>query len=157
MATGILKYKQDDGSIVELIPAGFVTQTTYNAGQAAQDGRLDALESLKHTESIIRVDWVPVTRGEIAMERYFVSPVPLTKTSQEGYYTLDDRSGNALVYYIDAGQNINHGIAHVGSMEVLNTYTARINFDDDPDNILGNTIVGLRMQGVSPSISLKKA
>lgn len=137
--------------------SGFVTQTTYDAGQAVQDERLDALESLKHTESIIQVDWVPVTLGDIAMERYFVSPVPLTKTSQEGYYTLDDRSGNALVYYIDADQNISHGIAHVGSMQVLNTYTVRINFDDNPDNILGNTIIGLRMQNVSPSISLKKA
>ena len=48
MPTGILKYKQDDGSIVELTPAGFVTQTTYNAGQAAQDGRLDALENAHH-------------------------------------------------------------------------------------------------------------
>ena len=47
MPTGILKYKQDDGSIVELTPAGFVTQTTYDAGQAAQDGRLDALENSK--------------------------------------------------------------------------------------------------------------
>ena len=157
MPTGILKYKQDDGSIVELTPAGFVPQTTYNSGQAAQDVRLDALESLKHTEPIIRVDWVPVIRGEIAMERYFVSPVPLTKTSQEGYYTLDDRNGNALVYYIDASQNISHGIAHVSSMQVLNTYTVSISFDDDPDNILGNTIIGLRMQNVSPSISLKKA
>lgn len=48
MPTGILKYKQDDGSIAELVPAGFVTQTTYDAGQAAQDGRLDALENTHH-------------------------------------------------------------------------------------------------------------
>lgn len=137
--------------------SGFVKTETYTAGQAAQDVRLDALESLKHTESIIRIDWVPVTLGEIAMERYFVSPVPLTKTSQEGYYTLDDRSGNALVYYIDTSKNISHGIVSVSSMQILDTYTVRINFDSDPDNILGFTIVGLRMQTVSPSISLIKA
>ena len=46
MATGILKYKQDDGSIVELTPAGFVTQTTYNAGQAAQDAKIAALKAI---------------------------------------------------------------------------------------------------------------
>jgi chromosome segregation ATPase len=136
--------------------SGYVKTEVYTAGQAVQDGRLDALESLKHTEPIIRVSWVPVTQGEIAMERYFISPVPLTKTSQKGYYTIDDVSGNALVYYIDTNRNISHGLAHVSSMQVLNTYMVRINFDDDPDNVLDNTIIGLRMQNVSPSISLKK-
>lgn len=48
MPIGILKYKQDDGTIVELNPAGVVTQTTYNEGQAAQDARLDALEKNSH-------------------------------------------------------------------------------------------------------------
>lgn len=52
MPTGILKYKQDDGSIVELIPAGFVTNETYTAGQAAQDTRLDALEGAHHYANI---------------------------------------------------------------------------------------------------------
>ena len=46
MPTGILKYKQDDGSIVELNPAGFVPQTTYNAGQAAQDAKIAALKAI---------------------------------------------------------------------------------------------------------------
>lgn len=32
--------------------SGFVTQTTYDAGQAAQDGRLDALESAHHYANI---------------------------------------------------------------------------------------------------------
>ena len=52
MPTGTLKYKQDDGSIIELIPAGFVSQTTYNEGQAAQNGRLDALENAHHYANI---------------------------------------------------------------------------------------------------------
>ena len=45
MPTGILKYKQDDGSIVELNPAGFVPQTTYDAGQAAQDAKITAAQT----------------------------------------------------------------------------------------------------------------
>lgn len=45
MPTGILKYKQDDGSIVELTPAGFVPQTTYNEGQAAQDTKITAAQT----------------------------------------------------------------------------------------------------------------
>lgn len=45
MPIGILKYKQDDGSIVELTPAGFVAQTTYNEGQAAQDAKITAAQT----------------------------------------------------------------------------------------------------------------
>ena len=50
---GTLKYKQDDGSIVELNPAGVVTQTTYNEGQAAQDAKITALENDKADKSAI--------------------------------------------------------------------------------------------------------
>lgn len=41
MPIGILKYKQDDGSIVELQPAGYVKTETYTAGQAEQNTRIE--------------------------------------------------------------------------------------------------------------------
>lgn len=40
MPIGTLKYKQDNGSIVELKPAGYVETTTYTAGQAAQNANI---------------------------------------------------------------------------------------------------------------------
>uniref|UniRef100_UPI003FF099BB hypothetical protein n=1 Tax=Prevotella sp. TaxID=59823 RepID=UPI003FF099BB len=57
MPIGILKYKQDDGSIVELTPAGFVAQTTYNEGQAAQDAKITAAQTAADTANTNIGDW----------------------------------------------------------------------------------------------------
>lgn len=46
MPIGILKYKQDDGSIVELQPAGYVKTETYTAGQAEQNTRIEEVSAV---------------------------------------------------------------------------------------------------------------
>ena len=45
MPIGTLKYKQDDGSIVELYPAGYVKTETYTAGQAEQNNSIAAAQT----------------------------------------------------------------------------------------------------------------
>ena len=229
MPIGTLKYKQDDGSVIELNPLGVDTEARTSATAAqtaadkantnignwntdhpgqtisecatsienevtAADAKADAnaavignwadsfpgktiaetdteqnkelstlrrvaasltnqLRVLIHDESPVTFEWVQLTRGDAATNRYFNSPVPLTKTDETGCYTIRDVSGTANVYYIDdTDDEIKHTKITIDSIQVLNKYTARINFASE----VPGKVVGYTMDNVSPSIALLK-
>lgn len=57
MPIGTLKYKQDDGSIVELLPVGYVKTETYTAGQAMQNTSIAAAQAAADKANTNIGDW----------------------------------------------------------------------------------------------------
>ena len=136
--------------------SGFVTKTTYDAGQAVQDGRLDRLEATnKQTVREIRLKMVPLTKGDIYAERRYISPVPLTANNAPGCYTPNYGTGDCLYWYVD-DTGVHTLEMKAKSITVLDSHVLSINFDTtnvDSGFSTGFPIgYGLRAQ--EPSIQL---
>ena len=160
MPTGILKYKQDDGSIVELTPAGFVPQTTYDAGQAVQDGRLNKLETVTYsTKTRINLTMVPLQKGSLVGERYFISPVPLAASPTPGCYTPTSGDGTGNCDYWCADSNGIHTFAtRATSFEVVDRHLMLIKFeqpDTDADTFNSAAPIGYTLSGAWPTFMLE--
>lgn len=168
---GTLKYKQDDGSIVELHPVGvdteartlatteaarakaaeqklendkadksaipdvsaLVTKETYDAGQAAQDGRLDALENIHHYANIVEalichgnipcrvINAVYTLSGAICTFEQLVVQVQLEKDA-----TIADTS---ITAHDIIGLSINYETADNKILNTANTLTKPASVD----------------------------
>ena len=111
--------------------SGFVTQTTYDAGQAVQDGQLKALEAITDaTQPKITYRFVPVTDfpGSTS-NKMFVSPVPLTAGDARGCYTVSTTTvGNCYYYYADStGIHVSSEV--VSELVVVDSHVVKVVFD----------------------------
>ena len=111
MPIGILKYKQDDGSIVELNPAGFVAQTTYNEGQAAQDAKITAAQTAANKANANIGNWETEHPGQTISE---------CVTSQEN--ELTEHAGN--IAKLEADKADKTAIPDVSALVTKETYDA---------------------------------
>ena len=139
--------------------SGFVTQTTYDAGQAAQDGRLSKLEAVVYSqETQINLTMVPLQKGDLIGERYFISPVPLAARPTPGCYTPDRGNGTGNCYYWCAdGQGIHMLTTKAKSFEIVDRHIMRIMFEKpatDADIFNGAAPIGYTLSGAWPTFML---
>lgn len=135
--------------------SGFVTQTTYDAGQAAQDRRLDKLEAIKKaTVDRIGLRFVPLTDGAEAVHKMYISPVPLTADNAPGCYTLRADVGNCDYYYADStGVHVSPEV--VKGVEVLDSNVIQVSFEYHSGSKIGTGFpLGYGLTAVSPTIIL---
>ena len=179
---GTLKYKQDDGSIVELNPVGVDTEArtlatteadrakaaeqklendkadksaipdvsalgtkeTYDAGQAAQDAKITALEN-------VAPDKLPYIFGRINVSSLFYSPehrssasayVSLPWLHSQGH-SLTARLVNSITFYVvnlreGSVQTVTNNITIVVDNDAASPYHVIVEFQM-PANITSNT------------------
>lgn len=109
--------------------SGFVTQTTYDAGQAAQNIRLDKLEAFHNTTvPEIRLSMVPLTKGDLFNDKRYISPVPLTEDNTPGYYRPHYGVGSCYYWYAD-DTGIHTARAKTTAIQVLDSHVLKITFD----------------------------
>lgn len=138
--------------------SGFVTQTTYNEGQAAQDKRLDKLENVVYSEKTINLTMVPLQKGELIGERYFLSPVPLAASPTPGCYTPTSGDGTGNCFYWCANSTGIHTLTtKATSFEVVDRHIMRINFEEpatDADLFGSAAPIGYTLSGAWPTFML---
>lgn len=136
--------------------SGFVTQTTYTAGQAAQDGRLDKLEATnKTTVGEIRLKMVPLTEGDVYAERRYISPVPLAKDPTPGCYTPYFGTGSCFYWYVD-DTGVHKLEMEATSIRVLDSHVLSIEFNTNnvDDGYSTGFPIGYGLRAQDPTIQL---
>lgn len=140
--------------------SGFVTTETYTTGQAAQDERLDKLEAVVYsTETKINLTMVPLQKGQLNGERYFISPVPLAASPTPGCYTptLGDGTGNCF-YWCANSTGIHTLTTRATSFEVIDRHVMRINFESPATEAAlfeSAAPIGYTLSGAWPTFMLK--
>ena len=132
--------------------SGFVTQTTYDTEQSAQNGRLDKLEAFHNTTMLeIRLSMVPLTEGNSMSDKRYISPVPLTDDNTPGYYRPQYGVGACYYWYAD-DTGIHAALAKTTNIQVLDSHVLKITFDTT--DLPNGYPVGYALTANDPTIKL---